>query len=198
MTEQKTTILSQINTQIRVLGGFVILIWFIEILDTFMFRRSLDQFGILPRNIIGLRGVLFAPFLHGNFAHVAANTVPFLVLGWFIMLRGAKQFYFVSFMAAFVAGVGTWLFGSPGFHVGASGVVFGYLGYLIFKGYFERSFTAIGFSFIVAFLYGGVLWGVLPLQRGISWEGHLFGFIGGVIAARLLTPPSATQQPREL
>jgi len=195
MTEKNPSVLAQLSNQVQILGGFVILIWVIEILDVFVFRQSLDRFGILPRNIIGLRGILFAPFLHGSFAHVAANTMPFLVLGWFIMLRGTKQFYFVSFISALVAGVGTWVFGSPAFHIGASGVVFGYLGFLIFKGYFERSAIAIFLSFTAAFLYGGVLWGVLPLQRGISWEGHLFGFIGGVIAAKILSPTKIPSDP---
>jgi membrane associated rhomboid family serine protease len=189
MSEPKTTILGEFSNQIKVLGSFIVLIWVIEILDTFVFGRSLDIFGVIPRNIIGLRGIFLAPFLHGSFAHVAANTAPFLVLGWFIMLRGINQFYVVSFVAALVSGLGTWLVGNPdSVHVGASGVIFGYLGFLLFKAYFERSVVAIFLSFTAAFLYGGVLIGILPLQRGISWEGHLFGFIGGIIAAKLLTP----------
>jgi len=189
MSERKNTILGEFSNQIKILGSFVVLIWVIEILDTFVFGRSLDIFGVIPRNIIGLRGIFLAPFLHGSFAHVAANTAPFLVLGWFIMLRGINQFYVVSFVAALVSGLGTWLVGNPdSVHVGASGVIFGYLGFLLFKAYFERSVAAIFLSFTAAFLYGGVLIGILPLQRGISWEGHLFGFIGGIIAARLLTP----------
>ncbi|AFY73085.1 putative membrane protein [Synechococcus sp. PCC 7502] len=191
MTEKKSTIWAELSNHLQILGSFVALIWFIEILDTFVFRRSLDQFGIIPHNIIGLRGILFAPFLHGSFTHVAANTMPFLVLGWFIMLRGVNQFFVVSFWAALIGGLGTWFVGNPNsVHVGASGVIFGYLGFLIFKGYFERSFVAVILSFLAAFLYGGVLWGILPIQHGISWEGHLFGFIGGIIAARLLTPSS--------
>jgi membrane associated rhomboid family serine protease len=193
---KKPTVLAELGSHIKILGGFVILMWLIEIVDTFVFRRSLDRFGIIPRNVIGLRGIFLAPFLHGSFAHVAANTMPFLVLGWFIMLRGVNNFYIVSAIAAMVGGLGTWLVGSPNsVHVGASGVVFGYLGFLLFKGYFERSAIAIGLSFLAAFLYGGVLWGILPIQRGISWEGHLFGFIGGIIAAKLLTPTNLPPTP---
>ncbi len=188
MTEKKPTFLAELSSHVQILAGFIVSIWAIEILDIYVFGRSLDRFGIYPRNMTGLSGIIFAPFLHGSFAHVAANTMPFLVLGWFIMLRGVNQFYTVSVLAALIGGIGTWLFGSPGFHIGASGVIFGYLGFLLFKGYFERSAIAIGLSFIAVFLYGSVLWGVLPLQRGVSWEGHLFGFIGGVIAAKLLTP----------
>jgi len=190
MREPKTTILGEFSNQIKILGSFVILIWFIEIVDAFVFgQRLLDQYGIIPQDIAGLRGIFLAPFLHGSFAHVAANTMPFLILGWFIMLRGTKQFYLVSLIAALVGGLGTWLVGNPNsVHIGASGIVFGYLGFLLFKAYFERSVAAIFLSFTAAFLYGGVLIGILPLQRGISWEGHLFGFIGGIIAAKLLTP----------
>ena len=191
MNKPRTPIFAEISNHIKILGSIVALIWAIEIVDYLIFQGGLDVFGILPRTLIGLRGIPLAPFLHGGFTHVAMNTMPFIVLGWFILLRGKQQFYFVSAIAALVSGMGTWLFGSPGFHIGLSGVVFGYLGYLIFKGFFERSAIAISLSFLAAFLYGGLLLGVLPTQRAISWEGHLFGFIGGIIAARLLTPPSS-------
>jgi membrane associated rhomboid family serine protease len=92
--------------------------------------------------------------------------------------------------------VGTWLFGSPGVHIGASGVIFGYLGYLLLKGYFERSAFSIALSLGVGVLYGSLLWGVLPTQYGISWEGHLFGFLGGVLAARVLTPERSKRSSR--
>ncbi len=194
MTDQKPTIFGEISSHIRILGGFVVLIWLLEIVDTFVLRQSLNQYGIIPQNIIGLRGILFAPFLHGDLPHVAANTMPFLVLGWFIMLRGLRQFYFVSFVAALATGVGTWVLGRPNsVHIGASGVIFGYLGFLLFRGYFERSFAAISLSFLAAFLYGGVIWGILPSSTGISWEGHLSGFIGGAIAAKLSTPTRPTK-----
>lgn len=196
MTDRKPTIFGELRSHIQILGGFVILIWCLEIIDTFVLRRSLDRYGIIPHNVTGLRGILFAPFLHGDLAHVAANTMPFLVLGWFVMLRGISQFFSVSFITALATGVGTWILGSPNsVHVGASGVIFGYLGFLLFKGYFERSFAAISLSFLAAFLYGGVIWGILPSGTGISWEGHLSGFIGGAIAAKILTtrPPKLNQ-----
>jgi membrane associated rhomboid family serine protease len=130
---------------------------------------------------------LFAPFLHGNFAHLIANTIPFLTLGWFVMLRETSDFFVVTGITMLVSGLGVWLFGSAGLHIGASGVVFGYLGFLLARGYFERNIPSILLSVIVGFLYGGAIWGVLPTQPGVSWEGHLFGFIGGVIAARFLS-----------
>ena len=185
--QEAGAIARELRTQIFVLGGFVALIWGLEIIDTFFLRGTLDFYGIRPRSLIGLRGILFAPFLHGGLAHVAANTVPFLTLGWLIMLRETSEFFVVSLITMLVSGFGVWLAAPPySIHIGASGLIFGYFGFLLLRGYFERSFAAILFSLIVGLLYGGIIWGVLPLQYGISWQGHLFGFIGGAFAARLL------------
>lgn len=177
----------EFKTQIVVLGGFVALMWVLEIVDLLFLRGALNSYGIRPRSIIGLRGILFAPFLHAGLAHLIANTIPFLTLGWLTMLRETSDFFVVTAIAMLVGGLGTWLTGSPySIHIGASGLVFGYLGFLLLRGYFERSTSAVVFSLIVGMFYGGMLWGVLPLQYGISWQGHLFGFIGGGVAARLL------------
>ena len=190
MQRDKRSLLQELQGQFYILGGFVALIWVIEILDSLLFQRilrgGLDEFGIYPRTFLGLRGLVFAPFLHSNYYHVAANTVPFLVLGWLIMLRNTKDFWAVSVVSALVSGLGTWLFGRSAFHIGASGMIFGYFGYLLLRGYFERSILAIAISLLVGFTYGGMIYGVLPSQSWISWEGHLFGFIGGAIAAKLL------------
>ncbi len=190
---EKAAIAQELKTQVFILFGLVALMWVVEIVDQGIFRSAfrstLDIYGIIPRNPIGLRGILFAPFLHGNFVHLLGNTFPFLILGWLIMLREIRDFWIVSLVAAGVGGAGTWLVGSPGVHIGASGVIFGYLGYLLLRGYFERSVFAIALSLGVGSLFGSLLWGVLPMQAGISWEGHLFGFLGGAIAAKLLTKP---------
>jgi len=183
------TIGGELKTQVKILATVVSIFWIIFILNGVIFGGRLNAFGILPRNLIGLRGILFAPFLHGSFYHVLANTAPFIVLGWLVMLRNIKDFYFVSFISALVSGLGTWLIGSPNsVHVGASGVIFGYFGYLLFRGYFERSFVAIAIAIAIAVTYGGLIWGVLPTRSYISWEGHLFGLIGGIIAAKFLSP----------
>ena len=184
--QEVTAIAREVKTQTMVLGGVVATFWILEIVDQIVLNGALDGYGILPRNPIGLRGILFAPFLHGNFPHLIANTIPFLTLGWLVMLRETSDFFIVTAITMLVSGLGTWLFGSPAFHIGASGVIFGYLGFLLLRGYFERSFGAIFLSVVVAFFYGSLVWGVLPGQVGISWEGHLFGFIGGGLAARLL------------
>lgn len=194
MKQKVQTISQELKQQFQILASLVAIFWIVVIVNQIVFRGRLNAFGILPHNITGLRGIFFAPFLHGGFYHVAANTLPFIVLGWFVMLRSINDFYFVSFMSALIGGLGTWLVGNPNsVHIGASGVVFGYFGYLLFRGYFERSFVAIAISVAIAVTYGGLIWGILPTRSYISWEGHLFGFIGGIIAAKLLSPSKAGQ-----
>jgi membrane associated rhomboid family serine protease len=180
-------VLGEIRTQILILGTLVGIMWGLEILDTFVFRHGLDTLGILPRNSIGLRGILFAPFLHGSFAHLAANTVPFIVLGWLIMAQSISNFVVVSAICMLVGGLGTWLFGANALHIGASGVIFGYIGFLLARYYFDRRLSSGLIALLVGFTYSSVLWGILPSMPGISWEGHLFGFIGGIIAARFVS-----------
>ena len=206
MKQQLQTISGELKTQVKILAGLVATFWIIVILNEVLLEkilviangcglsRGLNALGIVPHSFIGLRGILFAPFLHGGFYHVLANTAPFAVLGWFVMLRNIKDFYFVSFMSALVGGLGTWLVGRPcSTHIGVSGVIFGYFGYLLFRGYFEKSFVAIAISIAIAIGYGGMIWGVLPTRSYISWEGHFFGFIGGIIAAKLLSPSKTAQ-----
>ncbi len=179
-------VFGEIRTQILILATLVGLMWGLEILDTFVFRHGLDLFGILPRNPIGLRGILFAPFLHGSFAHLSANTVPFIVLGWLIMAQGISDFVVVSVICMVVGGLGTWLFGATALHIGASGVIFGYVGFLLARYYFDRRLSSGLIALIVGCSYGSVLWSIFPSTPGISWEGHLFGFLGGIVAARLI------------
>jgi membrane associated rhomboid family serine protease len=183
-----------LKDQAKVLGGFVAIIWIVEIVDYIVFKGRLDRFGIRPRNLDGLIGILFAPFLHGSFAHAAANTVPFLVLGWLIMLRSLSDFFSVSIVGALISGLGTWLVGDTySVHIGASGMIYSYLGYLLFRGYFERKPIAIFLAVVVAVMYGGIVWGVFPQHSGISWEGHLFGFLGGIVAARILSKDASSE-----
>ncbi|MBD2103914.1 rhomboid family intramembrane serine protease [Leptolyngbya sp. FACHB-261] len=175
------------KTQAKILGGFVAVLWVLEIVDSLLLRGALNRYGIRPRRVVGLRGILFAPFLHGDLGHLAANTPPLLVLGWFIMLRDLNDFWIATPVVWLVSGLGVWLLGaSNSNHIGASGLVFGYLGFLLLRGYFEQSPLAIAFAVAAGLLYGSLIWGVLPNQRGKSWQGHLFGFIGGGLAARFL------------
>jgi membrane associated rhomboid family serine protease len=146
---------------------------------------ALLRFGIVPRTERGLIGILCAPFLHANLQHLMANTVPLLVFGWLVMLRDRRHFLPVTLAGALGAGLLSWTIGAPGsVHVGASGVIFGYFGFLLLSGWYARSLASVVISLGVAVLWGGTIAGVLPGTPGVSWEGHLGGFIGGVLAAR--------------
>ena len=149
--------------RLRILLGFVALIWLVELVDLFLFRGALDGAGIRPRSENGLWGVILAPFLHAGLAHLIANTVPLLVLGWLVIVRGVRDFLGVTLLVTLVAGLGVWIFGRPAtIHLGASGLVFGYLGYLLLRGFWERSLLAIGIALVAGFLYGGALLGRPP------------------------------------
>jgi membrane associated rhomboid family serine protease len=175
-----------LKSQAWILGSMVSIMWVVMIADTFVFNHQLRAFGILSQNLVGLRGIIFAPLLHANFAHLISNTVPFIVLGWLIMLWETSDLLVVTAISMLVGGLGTWLFGGANtVHIGASGVIFGYLGYLLFRGYFERKLSSIVMSLFVFGAYGSVLFGLLPGVPGISWQGHLFGFVGGAVAAKL-------------
>jgi membrane associated rhomboid family serine protease len=192
MIDQRRTLNSLgriLKSQAAILGAFVVFIWLLEIIDLVFFDNGLNGLGVRPRTINGLVGIFFMPFLHNGLAHVLANTIPFVVLGWLVMLRRTADFFFVSFIIILISGLGVWLFGgSNTVHIGASGLVFGYFGFLIVRSYFERSFFSILITVVVIFIYGGLIWGVLPVvQSGVSWLGHLFGFVGGGYAAYLLT-----------
>ncbi|MGE5656455.1 MAG: rhomboid family intramembrane serine protease [Actinomycetota bacterium] len=190
MSKQEVkAIARELKTQVMIIGGFVVLLWAIELINSLL-GRALNVYGVIPRTGIGLRGILFMPFLHGNFAHLAANTIPLIILGWLIMLRKTSDFFTVSIVTMVVSGLGIWLTGAPhSVHIGASGLIFGYLGFLLLRGYFERRISSIILSLMVGLVYGSLIWGVLPSQPGISWQGHLFGLIGGGLAAKLLAKP---------
>lgn len=189
MSELKA-IKRELKLQATLLFGFVALLWAIEIVDAVLFAGSLDRFGVRPRSVGGLIGIAFAPLLHMGFGHLIANTLPLITLGWLIMLRETRDLIVVTVLSALASGLGVWLIGaSYSVHIGASGVIFGYFGFLLLRGYFERSLLSIGLSLAVAAVYGGMLWGVFPSGFRISWEGHLFGFLGGVFAARLMSRP---------
>jgi len=163
----------------------------LELID-WLTPAYLDRFGIQPRRLRGLPGIVTAPFLHGGFSHLLANALPFFMLGWLILLRGRRDFVIVSVVSALVSGITVWLIGSQdSVHIGCSGVVFGYFGFLLARGFFERTFGAMLMALGVGLLYSGFLWGLLPLWPGISWQGHLGGLIGGVICGYVLARPPA-------
>lgn len=183
---------------------FVALLYLIEIVDQ-LSGHSLDRNGIRPLETDGLSGILFAPLLHADWAHLAANTVPALVLGFLVTLTGMARFVWATAIIWIVGGFGTWLIGDIGGcrietnHIGASGLIFGWLAFLLVFGWLTRHVWQILTSLVVAFIYGGILWGAVPvLDRcgGVSWQGHLCGAIAGVLAAYWLSKPEREARQR--
>ncbi len=163
---------------------FTALLYVIETVDTVTGDALERAGGIVPRQSYGLDGVLFAPVLHGTWAHLLGNTLPFLILGFLAMAGGIRQFVLVTATIWILGGAGVWLVGGPDtYHVGASGVIFGWLTFLLTRGFFARSARQILLAMVLFAGWGGVLFGVLPGQPGISWQGHLFGALAGVLAA---------------
>lgn len=162
--------------------GFVALLWVLEILDAVLGHR-LDQFGIQPRSGEGLLGILAAPLLHGGFGHLIANTLPALVLGFLVLVTGLARGLVATAVIWIVGGVGVWLTAPDhSITLGASGVIFGWLAFLLVRGVVTRRPRDLGLGLLVLVLYGGLLLGVLPGTPGVSWQGHLFGALGGALA----------------
>ena len=183
-TPRPVGVVRTLRLHASVLGVSVASLWAVFAVDSVL-GGTLLHFGIVPRSTDGLRGILFAPFLHADLAHLTANTASLLVLGWLVMLRDPRHFALVALLAALGSGLAAWLLGAPGsVHVGASGVIFGFLGFLILAGWYARSLGSIVLSVGVIALWGGLVFGVLPGDAGVSWQSHLGGFAGGALAAR--------------
>ena len=174
--------------------GSLAVMWVVEIINGFIGHR-LSVWGILPRTTSGLIGIPLSPFLHGSFNHVLSNTIPFLVLGGLVGLRGGQKLVGTSLFIIVVGGAGVWLLGRPAIHVGASGLVFGYFGYLVANGWFDRRPISILAAIAVIVVYGSLVFGVIPTTGFVSWEAHLFGLLAGVLSARLTRRVRTTPAP---
>ena len=184
------------GTAFRVILIMVVVMWGLEVVDIAAGHR-LDRLGIEPRDADGLVGVVTAPFLHAGFGHLASNTVPFVALGLAIAFSGLARLAKVTVIVMLVGGLGTWLLAPENtVHIGASGVVFGYAAYLIVRGIFNRSLGELALAAVVVLFMGGALLGGLVPRSGVSWQGHLFGALGGLVAARVLARPRG--RPPEL
>ncbi|MFT4637820.1 MAG: membrane associated rhomboid family serine protease [Verrucomicrobiales bacterium] len=186
------------------------LMWSIEVWDwllTLLLAKEaksisiLDAFGIRPRQLAGLPGIFLAPFLHRDFAHLSGNTLPLLGLSLILAFTGMRRFMASTLIIITVTGTAVWLFGrKDAIHLGASGIVFGYLGFLLVKGFIEKRARWIAVSILLGFLYSGLMFGMLPGKADVSWESHFFGFLSGILAAYILAhqpaPPTILSIPK--
>ena len=161
---------------------FVFLMTAMEIIEV-VFDISLVKFGILPGNISGLIGIAASPLIHSDFEHLLSNSFPIIFLGTGLLYFYKNSAPKVIAMIYIIPGILVWLFGRESYHIGASGLVYGFAAFLFFSGIIRRDTRAITLALLVTFLYGSLVWGILPLERGISWEGHLFGALTGIAAA---------------
>jgi membrane associated rhomboid family serine protease len=183
----KGGITPEFKTQLRILSEVIVYTWSLDILNWLFCGGALNRLGVRPRTSIGLLGIFTSPFLHYDWEHLISNTIAFFILGWFVMLGGIRDYVIITIFIILFKGMGVWLLGRPRTnHFGASGVIFGYLGFLLLRSYFASNFLSIVLTLIVGFFYGRNLLDVLPGEDGISWEGHLFGLMGGILAARFL------------
>ena len=173
----------------RALGallGVAGVLWAVFLLTLLAGSQVYYLLGNIPRRIEGLDGIVFSPLLHADVNHLASNTLPLVVLGFLVFLESARRFVAVLALSWLVSGIGVWLTGQ-GLTVGASGVVFGFLAYLLVRGFYNRSWRQVLLAVVIFLFYGSVLLGLLPTAgAGVSWQAHLFGAAGGVLAAVLM------------
>ncbi|MDJ1133816.1 rhomboid family intramembrane serine protease [Streptomyces iconiensis] len=175
----------------KLIVGWVALLWVLEAVDQAS-GNALDTFGVQPRRVDELLDVIPSAFMHFGFDHLMANTLPLLILGFLAALRGIGRFISVALIIIVTSGMGVWLIAPAGSNTaGASGLIFGLFGYLLIRGFVDRRITDVALGAVVAVFYGSILWGVLPTEAGISWQGHLFGLLGGILAAFVTAAPRA-------
>ncbi len=172
--------------------GFVALIWFIQLLN-WALDLGVEDFGVRPRELAGLPGILFAPLMHSGFAHLIANSLPLLIVGTAMLYLYPSAALLVLPAVYLGPGIAVWVFARGGVHVGASGLIYGLVSYIFVAGMIRRDQRAIAASLLVSFLYGASVWGVLPIEPGVSWETHLAAAVIGLALAlalrRLDIPP---------
>lgn len=173
---------------------FVLLIWIVFWFEI-RFGFDFNRYGVRPLETVGLRGILFSPFIHSDIKHLFNNTIPLFVLSLSLFYFYRKISWQVLLLGLLLTGFLTWVIGRPANHIGASGIIYMLASFLFFKGIFSRYFRLIALSLIVVFLYGGMVWFVVPVDPGISWEGHLSGLLVGLIFA-LVYKQQIAKQPK--
>jgi membrane associated rhomboid family serine protease len=161
---------------------FLIAMWLVKIIEL-QFDLSFIKFGVLPQKMEGLKGVLFSPFIHKDLNHLLNNSYPILILGGLLFSVYRKIAFQIFVWLFFISGFWLWIIGRPSFHIGASGVIYALASFIFVSGIVRKNSRLSAVSLVVVFLYGSMVWGVLPTKQPISWEGHLSGFVAGIIIA---------------
>lgn len=178
--------------QLRFLGYLVIIAWGVAIVNFGLLGKTLNRFGLVPRTLIGLPGILLSPFLHTDWQHLEGNTVFYLIFGGLVFLREPSDFGAITAAIAVVSGSALWLIGRPVRYVGASGVLFGYIGFLLSFAYFDRNLSSVLVLILTVMLvfftqrFGHTLWLIVPIRKQMAWDGHLVGLLAGILVARHL------------
>jgi len=169
---------------VKISLAFTALLWAVRLIDIF-YPADLNQFGILPRTAESLPGILFSPLLHADFIHLISNTFPVFFLLFVILFFYEKTSPHVFLTVWFLGGLLVWSFGRNAMHIGASGLIYGFASFLVFSGIFRKNIKSILIAILIVAMYGGLVYGILPLQSWISWEGHLAGAAAGAVSAYL-------------
>ncbi len=164
---------------VLIVGSF----WVVKVIEDYL-GKDLTEYGILPLQLDGLKGIILSPFIHSNYDHLISNSVPFLVLSFALFYFYRKLAYRILFLIYLLSGLCVWLGGRDAYHVGASGIIYGLASFLFFSGVFRKDANLLTISIIVVFLYGSMFWGIFPLKPGISWESHFWGWVSGLVLAR--------------
>lgn len=175
-------IINQTKNNAPFLSDIFCLLWGVFFLN-FLLGKRLLFLGIIPRNILGIPGIIFAPLLHADFNHLFFNTIPLIVLSNFLLIDGINYFLQVTVLITIISGILIWTFAKPGIHVGASSVITGYWALLISNVFQQGTLTALILGFICIYYFIGIFYALFPSKQGISWEGHIFGLIAGIITA---------------
>jgi membrane associated rhomboid family serine protease len=163
---------------------FVALLWLVKLIEV-TDNRSFWYYGIYPRSISGIAGIILSPLIHGNINHLLDNSIPLFFLGWAVFYFYNKVSYRVFFIIYFFSGLAVWIFARSSYHIGASGLIYGLGSFLFFSGIIRQNINLLAISLLVAFLYGSMVWGIFPYKQGISWESHLAGGTAGFLLSIL-------------
>ncbi len=185
LTNSLNTIVAQTQNHLQVLGIILLIPWIIFFISYFINNKIL-LLGIIPRRIYGLPGILFAPLLHANFNHIFFNSIPLLVLSNFILINGLKYYLIVTLLITVLSGFAIWCFAKPGLHIGASALITGYWGFLVCNIYQNGTLTTIILGLLSLYYFAGIFLGIFPKEKGVSWEGHLFGLLAGLATSYIL------------